>query len=202
MTGDVQEKSGSGEKEGKLLNAGLALLALAALGLAGWTAGVSQFRGGIDDLFLVLMALLVALIASLNPVIALYKKGVFTVEDEPVSEAEAEHGGHEFAGSNRLFLTVWGALLLLTAIEVVLAYEQARLWIMLTILIGASVIKAVLIMAYFMHLRFERLTLILTLVPAMVVCICLMLIIFPDSERSRKLRPVSQPAATAESAEK
>jgi cytochrome c oxidase subunit 4 len=200
MTAETEGKLPAGEKadkEGKLLNAGLALLALAALGLAGWTAGVSQLRGGIDDLFLILMSLLVALVASLNPIIALYKKGFFTVEDEP--EPAAGHGEHEFAGSNRLFLTVWTALLVLTGIEVLLAYEQVALLIMLTVLIGASVIKAVLIMAYFMHLRFERLSLILTLVPALVMCICLMLIIFPDSQRAHDLRPQSPAPAATES---
>ncbi len=51
-----------------------------------------------------------------------------------------------------------------------------------------SVIKAALIMAYFMHLKFERRSLILTVVPAMVMCITLMAIIFPDSLRAFLLR--------------
>jgi cytochrome c oxidase subunit IV len=59
---------------------------------------------------------------------------------------------------------------------------------MLTILIGLSIIKAALIVAYFMHLRFERLSLVLTLVPMLIVCICLLLVFFPDSFRSKKFR--------------
>jgi hypothetical protein len=40
-----------------------------------------------------------------------------------------------------------------------------------------------------MHLRFERLSLVLTLVPALVLCICLILIFFfPDSARLHELR--------------
>ena len=55
---------------------------------------------------------------------------------------------------------------------------------MLTILVGLSLVKAALIVSYFMHLRFEKLGLFLLLIPAMVFCICMMLIMFfPDSLR-------------------
>ena len=52
---------------------------------------------------------------------------------------------------------------------------------------GLSIFKAVLIIAYFMHLRFERLSLVLTLMPALVMCICLLGIFFPDSIRMLQL---------------
>jgi cytochrome c oxidase subunit 4 len=67
---------------------------------------------------------------------------------------------------------------------------------MLTVLIGLSVIKAALIIAYFMHLRFERLSLVLTLMPALVMCLILLLIFFPDSFRSRNLRYDVTPPGT------
>ena len=101
--------------------------------------------------------------------------------------ATAEHTHAE--GSTRLMIIVWAWLLALTAVEVFLAYIHLDLRLMLTILIGLSIIKAALIMAYFMHLRFERLTLVLTLVPALVICICLLFIFFPDSFRAREQRP-------------
>ena len=99
-----------------------------------------------------------------------------------------------FAGSNKLFLSVWAWLLLLTGFEVFLGYIQLPVTYMLVILMGASIVKAALIVAYFMHLRFERLPLVLTIVPALVVCICLLMVFFPDSFRSRELR--SPPPAT------
>src|SRR5262245_24851522 len=193
MSVETHEKTVDPEKEGKLLNAALGLLALIALGAAGWTAAVGQLRGGIDDLFLILIALLVAFIASINPLVTLYKKGVFMVEDEPEVEAAGAHAhdDHEVGGSTKLFITVWLVLLALTAVEVVLAYEQVNLIMMLIILMGASIIKAVLIVAYFMHLKFERMSLILTLVPSMVACLLLMLVFFPDSKRSHDLRPAT-----------
>lgn len=97
--------------------------------------------------------------------------------------------GHD-VGSTKLFSWVWVWLLLLTALEVFLAYERLEVHLMITILVGLSLIKSALIMSYFMHLRFERLGLFLLLVPAMVFCICMMLIMFfPDSIRLMNLRP-------------
>ena len=103
---------------------------------------------------------------------------------------------HEhFAGSNKLFISIWMWLLLLTGFEVFLGYIQLPVIYMLVILMGASIIKAALIVAYFMHLRFERLNLILTIVPALVICICLLLVFFPDSFRSKQLRYSGPPPA-------
>src|SRR6266545_3578334 len=92
----------------------------------------------------------------------------------------AEHVG----GTTQSFLYVWIALLVMTGIEVLLAYEQVPTLIMLTALLGLSIIKAALIIAYFMHLKFEKLSLFLTLFPMLVLCIILMLIFMPDSMRS------------------
>ena len=55
------------------------------------------------------------------------------------------------------FLNVWIVLLVLTGVEVFLAYEQVPTLIMLTALLGLSVVKAAMIIAYFMHLKFEKL---------------------------------------------
>src|SRR5258708_2675973 len=103
-----------------------------------------------------------------------------------------------FSGSNRLFISVWVWLLALTGFEVFLGYKQVPVIYMLVILLGVSIVKAALIVAYFMHLRFERLNLVLTIVPALVICICLMLLVFfPDSFRAKELRyqgPVQTPA--------
>src|SRR5437588_7056132 len=79
-----------------------------------------------------------------------------------------------FAGSTRLFISIWIWLLLLTGFEVFLGYIRLPVIYMLVILMGASIIKAALIVAYFMHLRFERVNLVLTIVPAVVIGICLL----------------------------
>jgi cytochrome c oxidase subunit 4 len=100
-----------------------------------------------------------------------------------------------FAGSHKLFMSIWVWLLFLTGLEVFLGYVQLPVIYMLVILMGASIIKAALIVAYFMHLRFERLNLVLTIVPAVVICICLLLIFFPDSFRAKDLRYAGPPPA-------
>jgi cytochrome c oxidase subunit 4 len=96
---------------------------------------------------------------------------------------ETAHGG-----SNRMFLTVWVTLVAITLAEVYLAYLHFPAVTMLLMLIGLSVLKAGLIMAYFMHLRFERFALVLTLIPATLFCIGMMTVIFPDSLRLLQIR--------------
>jgi len=108
--------------------------------------------------------------------------------------AYAETEEH-FAGSNKLFISIWVWLLFLTGFEVFLGYIHLNILMMLVILMGASIIKAALIIAYFMHLRFERLNLVMTIVPAVVICICLLLIFFPDSFRAKALRYNGPPPA-------
>jgi cytochrome c oxidase subunit 4 len=99
----------------------------------------------------------------------------------------AEVAAH-VGGTTKSFLYVWVTLLVLTGVEVFLAYEQVPTLIMMTALMGLSVIKAALIIAYFMHLKFERFSLFLTLFPMLVLCILLMMIFMPDSIRSMIMR--------------
>jgi len=101
--------------------------------------------------------------------------------------APTEHSHAE--GSTRVFLIVWFWLLAFTGVEVFLGYEQLELKLMLTLLMGLSVIKAALIIAYFMHLRYERPSMALALMPSLVMVIVLMNIFLPDSLRLVNMRP-------------
>ena len=98
------------------------------------------------------------------------------------------HAEEHFAGTNKLFISIWGWLVALTLVEIFLAYKPMPIHIMLLVLLGLSIIKAALIVAYFMHLKFERLSLILTIVPMLIVCIMLLFVFFHDSFRSAGLR--------------
>jgi len=156
-----------------------------------------------DGLFFTVVPLLLAFCFLVVPGMDMLAKR----KAAKAAEAAAEPAVHEahaevveevhFAGSNRLFMSVWLWLLLLTGFEVFLGYVQLPVLYMLVILMGASIVKAALIVAYFMHLRFERLNLILTIVPAVVICICLLLVFFPDSFRAKNLR-YQGPPPTAE----
>ena len=96
----------------------------------------------------------------------------------------------EVSGASTItFAKVWIVLLVLTAVEVFLAYEQLPTLIMLTSFLGLSIVKAAMIIAYFMHLKFERFSLFLTLFPMLVFCILLMLIFLGDATRIPVMRP-------------
>ena len=99
----------------------------------------------------------------------------------------AEHAHAE--ASKKIFLFVWGWLLALTIVEVVLAYQHLGVKMMLILLMGLSIIKASLIISYFMHLRYEKRSLVLTLMPALVFVLCMLFVFFPDSIRLYTMRP-------------
>ncbi|HEV2315321.1 MAG TPA: cytochrome C oxidase subunit IV family protein [Candidatus Acidoferrales bacterium] len=93
-------------------------------------------------------------------------------------------------GTKKLFMWVWFWLLILTGVEVLLAYMRLEPHLMLILLIGLSLIKSALIVAYFMHLRFEKIGLFLIIVPTLVFCLVMILIfVFPDSLRIVRLHP-------------
>lgn len=95
--------------------------------------------------------------------------------------ASSEQGHSE--GSKKVVFAVWFTLLILTAAEVILAYQHLPIKAMLVILMTLSIVKASLIIAYFMHLRYERSSLAWTLMPALVFVVGMMFVVFPDSIR-------------------
>jgi len=95
---------------------------------------------------------------------------------------------HTATGTTKTFSMIWIVLLVLTGVEVFLAYLQLPVLMMLVALVGLSVVKAALIIAYFMHLKFERLSLFLTLFPMLIFCILLLFIFMPDSMRLLEMR--------------
>ena len=99
------------------------------------------------------------------------------------------HEGVEHGAGTVTLARVLAALLVLTGIEVLLAYEQVGMWIMLGVLLGLSLVKAALIVAYFMHLKFERFGLFLALVPAVVCFVLLFLSFLTDAVRLPVMRP-------------
>ena len=177
------------------------VLAAGFLVLAGKNAASAGNFLTIDSLFFTSVCLLLALTFISIPALTMRARGVhpLAVPDEVPPARAAEHV--HFEGGTRLFGNVLLSLLALTFIEVVLAYIKIHdLRIFLTILMGLSLIKAALIVAYFMHLKFERLSLVLTLVPTLVVCICLLFIVFPDSFRTLRQR-ANRPTAAATAGE-
>jgi cytochrome c oxidase subunit 4 len=187
------EQSNAKEKEIKRLN--LMLLAAAAISflIAVWTAISDQMRAGTDDLFLILVCLLLAVLFGISPLMWAKQQGFFSADAVDEAELAAAHVADDHhGGSNKENIVIWGGLLGLTAVEVLLAYIHLHAALMLTILMLLSIVKAALIVAYFMHLKFERLSLILTIVPTLIVLFLLFGIFFPDSRRAHDLRPFKE----------
>jgi caa(3)-type oxidase subunit IV len=89
-------------------------------------------------------------------------------------DTTAAHGD-----SKATYLWVWAALLLLTAVEVVLAYRQVLQPVqMLEVLLVLSVVKAGLITMYFMHLKSEVPSMRWLLTISVTACFALMWIFF------------------------
>ncbi len=98
-----------------------------------------------------------------------------------IAERVAEQHRHH---KKALFFWVWGGLLVLTAIEVVLTYQNLPAKTMLTILMLLSLVKAALIIGFFMHLRYEISRMKWITICSVVGCMILMTIFFfPDAFR-------------------
>ncbi len=91
--------------------------------------------------------------------------------------------------SKTQYFWVWGALLVLTGIEVWLGYEQFFEPVrMLQVLLVLSVLKSALIIAYFMHLKFEKPIMRWMLVLSVAGCFVIMyMFFFPDAGRILRL---------------
>ena len=83
------------------------------------------------------------------------------------------------------YFWVWGALLILTGIEVVLGYKQVFTPVrMLQVLLLLSVIKSALIVGYFMHMKFETGLMRWMITLSVISCFIIMyFFFFPDADR-------------------
>src|ERR1700676_2055463 len=100
---------------------------------------------------------------------------------QAIAERVAEQ--HRHHGKSQCFV-VWAALLVMTAVEVYLTYQRMQPVKMLTILMGLSLIKAALIIGYFMHLKYEVSRMKWLTMCSVVACLILMTIFFfPDARR-------------------
>ncbi len=96
---------------------------------------------------------------------------------DQVSQAHAHQ-------SKAMFAWVWIGLLVLSGVEVVLAYNQVFTpGKMLGVLMALSVVKSALIIGYFMHLKFEYGPMRFVLMASLVACLVLMCVFFPDAYR-------------------
>jgi caa(3)-type oxidase subunit IV len=95
-----------------------------------------------------------------------------------------EHSADSHAEGKAIYFYVWGALLVLTVVEILLAYNQvfppAR---MLQVLLALSVVKSALIIGWFMHLKGETRAMKWLLMGSLCICLTLMGVFFADAHR-------------------
>ncbi|MDP9267515.1 MAG: cytochrome C oxidase subunit IV family protein [Acidobacteriota bacterium] len=88
------------------------------------------------------------------------------------------------AESKAVYFYVWGALLALTVVEIALAYDQVFAPLhMLIVLMALSLVKSVLIIGWFMHLKGETRVMQWVLMGSLIICLMLMFVFFVDAER-------------------
>jgi cytochrome c oxidase subunit 4 len=101
------------------------------------------------------------------------------VQIEIAQQVAAQHRHHPKAQ----FFWVWGVLLAITGIEVYLGYQNMEPVRMLSILMGLSIIKAGLIIGYFMHMKFELSRMKWLTMCSLIFCLSMMCVFFPDAFR-------------------
>src|SRR5262249_31442343 len=94
---------------------------------------------------------------------------------------------HDHA-SKVTFIWVWISLLVLTAVEIFLAYNQLFTPPhMLGVLMALSVVKSALIIGWFMHLKYEYAPMKIVLMASLISCLILMCVFFADAFRILEL---------------
>ena len=78
------------------------------------------------------------------------------------------------------YIGVFWWLLALTIIEIAVIYMPVARLIIVILLVGMALTKAALVALYFMHLRFERVTLGVIALTPLVLCLFLILMLSPD----------------------
>jgi cytochrome c oxidase subunit 4 len=78
------------------------------------------------------------------------------------------------------YMGVFWWLLVLTILEVAVVYMPIAKIVIAVLLVSMAVSKAALVALYFMHLKFERLTLGLVALSPFVLCLLLILMLMPD----------------------
>jgi cytochrome c oxidase subunit IV len=96
----------------------------------------------------------------------------------------ARTGGPEAAHGRgyRIYAVTWGWLLIITVLELGVVFLGIPKVLLATTLIAMAVLKAVLIMANFMHLRYEKLSLVYAVaVPMFFLAVVLFSGVGPDA---------------------
>lgn len=90
-----------------------------------------------------------------------------------------EHGTHSI--SYRIYLLTWFWLLILTTLALGVGYAPINETLKAFLLVGTTLGKVLVIAAFFMHLRYERVNLILITFAPLVLAIIMFAFTFPET---------------------
>ena len=88
----------------------------------------------------------------------------------------------------KVYLMVWGALLLIVALEVYLTYQGLAPGTLVAALLTLAVLETALGLMYFMHLRYERRLLFWSTIPYLALCFFMLNHLWRDAARIISLK--------------
>lgn len=109
----------------------------------------------------------------------------------------AENGHNEHPKYMLIFL--W--LAILTAIEIGIVIPDLPKALTIILLIGLACGKAILVAAYFMHLKFEKRTLSIIVITPFLICVFLVIMLMPDLTSKTRHEGLEKPAEVVETNE-
>ena len=101
--------------------------------------------------------------------------------------------------SMKPFIGVWIAVIGVNLVELFVAKSAGENGHLFGILMVLALVAAGLVLAFFMHLKYERRSLILSLIPALVFVLFMTIEMFPDSSRLHRMHPQYQPMGDTQS---
>ncbi len=96
------------------------------------------------------------------------------------------------SGGLTVYILVYAAILALSGVQILTAYERIDGSQMLLRMLSIAIIQAGLAITFFMHMKSARRTLALFLLPATIFVLAMMNMIWSDSFRLLTMRPFSQ----------
>jgi cytochrome c oxidase subunit IV len=78
------------------------------------------------------------------------------------------------------YLRIFYILLALTIVEVAIVYLHLPKILLVSLLVALAVWKAALVAMHFMHLKFEKMTLMVIALSPFILCVFLILMLLPD----------------------
>lgn len=92
------------------------------------------------------------------------------------------------------YMNIFWWLLALTIIEVAVAIPDYATVLKAILLIGLACSKAILVANYFMHLKFEKRTLVVIVLTPFLICVLLVFALMPDLTSGDRHEGIEKPA--------